>query len=133
MMVMITTIQTLNKMNLKDNRPYIKTEVLRFGFFVLLSILILGCKQEQKLTAQYIVERSIEAHGGMDNWNSIKSLQFQKEVILYEADGTIETETNQFQTFEFSPVLKGSFRNLNANRNKGFNLKNSSRFYLGVF
>lgn len=46
---------------------------------------------------------------------------FKKKVILYNADGAIEKETSQLQTFEFSPALKGSIRNLNANGNKGFN------------
>ena len=48
----------------KDNRQYFKTGVIGFGFFIYLCVIVFSCEQEQKLTAQNIVARSIEAHGG---------------------------------------------------------------------
>ena len=85
----------------------IKTEAQRFGFFVLLSLLLFNCKQEEKLTSRQIVERSIEAHGGLKNWSSLKQLSFDKETTLFNADGSIEIKTEQFQLFRMQPTLFG--------------------------
>ena len=88
-----------------------KTEALRFGFFILLSVCVLNCKPKQP-TAKEIVERSVEAHGGLETWNAIQRLSFDKATTLFNADGTIEKETKQAQTFHFKPQLKGNVRDL---------------------
>ena len=82
----------------------IKAEVLYFGFF--LSLSLLGC-QESELKGEEIIKNSIEAHGGLDTWKSIKQLSFDKETTLFLEDGSVELRTNQFQLFRFDRKLFG--------------------------
>lgn len=90
-----------------------KTEALRFGFFISLLIVVFGCKKETKITAQHIVEKAVEHHGGLENWRNIKTLSFNKATTLFLEDGSIERQLNQRQTFHLSPELKGTIQDLN--------------------
>jgi hypothetical protein len=82
-----------------------KTKTLRFGFFVLLSFTLLSC--QKKLTGLQIIEKSIKAHGGLESWQKIKQLSFDKETTLFNEDGSIELKTEQFQLFQFGTKLFG--------------------------
>lgn len=79
---------------------FYKTGVYGFGFFMLLSVFFWSCKNES-LTAKQIVEQTVEAHGGLDNWKNIKQLSFDKKVTLFSENGAVERETNQFQLFQW--------------------------------
>lgn len=83
-----------------------KAEVIYFGFFVLFCVFLISCSNK-KLTAEEIVLKSIEAHGGLDSWNNIKQLSFDKETTLFFEDGSVEIKTDQFQLFGFQPILFG--------------------------
>ncbi len=83
----------------------LKTKTLRFGFFVLLSLALLSCKE--KLTGLQIIKKSIEAHGGIESWQKIKQLSFDKETTLFNEDGSVELKTEQFQLFQFGTKLFG--------------------------
>lgn len=87
-----------------QNICQIKAEALYFGFFLFLSLL--GC-QESELKGEEIIKNSIEAHGGLDTWKSIKQLSFDKETTLFLEDGSVELKTNQFQLFRFDRKLFG--------------------------
>ncbi len=104
----------------KDNRQYFKTGVIGFGFFIYLCVIVFSCEQEQKLTAQNIVARSIEAHGGLDLWKEAKSLSFDKSTILFKRNGSIEKEIKQRQEFQLQPKLTGTFHDLKLIGNQGF-------------
>jgi len=82
-----------------------KTKTLRFGFFMLLSFSLLSC--QEKLTGLQIIEKSIEAHGGIESWQKIKQLSFDKETTLFNEDGSVELKTDQFQLFQFGTKLFG--------------------------
>lgn len=85
----------------------LKTGVISFGFFVLLSVVVFGCQNKEELTAKQIVERSVEAHGGMEHWNKLKQLSFDKTTSLFNDDGSLESKVEQFQLFQFHPNLFG--------------------------
>ena len=85
---------------------YRKTEVLRFGFLMLICLIFMGC-QDAELSAKDIIERSIDAHGGLSNWENIKQLSFDKETTLFKEDGSVELSTDQFQLFQPRPKLFG--------------------------
>lgn len=87
------------------NKILFKTKTLRFGFFVLLSFTLLSC--QEKLTGLQIIEKSIEAHGGIESWQKIKQLSFDKETTLFNEDGSVELKTEQFQLFLFRTKLFG--------------------------
>lgn len=74
-----------------------KVGLLLFG----LSFFIFSCKKE--LTAKEIVEASIEHHGGLDHWNKLKELSFEKTTTLFYEDGSVESHSVQNQTFTFNP------------------------------
>jgi len=76
-----------------------KTEVECFGFFI--SILILFSCQKESHTTVDIIDKTVEAYGGLDKWNDMKQLSFDKEVTLYGEDGSLERATDQFQLFQF--------------------------------
>ncbi len=82
-----------------------KTRTLCFGFFVILSFVLLSC--QEKLTGLQIIEKSIEAHGGLESWQKIKQLSFDKETTLFNEDGSVELKTEQFQLFRFGTKLFG--------------------------
>jgi hypothetical protein len=62
---------------------------------------------KKKLSAEVIVINSIEKHGGFKNWNSLKIVSFDKNVILFLKDGSIESATKKYQEFRFHPELEG--------------------------
>lgn len=100
-------MQILKKVNLKKAKNNFKTETIRFGFFIFVIIAVSSCRQEQQLSAQYIVEQSVDAHGGIVNWKSITALSFDKTTILYRKDGAVESSITQQQSFKFKPELSG--------------------------
>jgi len=64
-----------------------------------------NCNKKQ-LSAEVIVNNSIEKHGGIKTWNSLKTLSFDKSVTLFLEDGTIESDIKKRQEFTFYPELK---------------------------
>lgn len=102
-------------------KTFLKTGTLCFGFFILSN-----CQNKQPLTAQFIVEKAVEAHGGLTSWNAIESIEFDKKTTLFFEDGSIEKETNQKQHFTLRPRLKGSFRDLNQSGIVGFDYNGES-------
>jgi len=62
---------------------------------------------EKQLSAEVIVMNSIEKHGGIENWNSLRTLSFDKNVTLFLKDGTIESAIKKHQEFSFYPELEG--------------------------
>ena len=77
-----------------------KGEVKYLAFFIILSVLTIGC-QNSIPTAQKIIEKSIEAHGGQEEWENVKQISFDKETTLFLENGEIEIKTEQFQLFNF--------------------------------
>lgn len=101
-----------------------KPKAYCFGFFIAL-LLFFSC-QKQNYDANQIVAKSIEVHGGLKKWRSIKEISFDKKTILYFPDGTIEKELNQHQMFSFVNGLKGSIQDLNTEGMYGFDFDGKS-------
>ena len=99
-----------------NNNELLKTEVYRFGFFMLFSLCLIGCETKE-ITADEIVQKSIDAHGGIESWNKLTHLEFDKTTILYTQDGTIEKEIVQRQLFLLKPTLEGSLRSKGLMKN----------------
>lgn len=47
------------------------------------------------MEAKAIIEQSIQAYGGLDNWNNIEYLSFDKWYALYDENGIEEVNVNQ--------------------------------------
>jgi len=74
--------------------------------FILTLFVFANCAKKQ-LSAETIVNNSIEKHGGIKAWNSLKTLSFDKNVTLFLEDGTIESAIKKHQEFTFYPSLGG--------------------------
>ena len=90
-------------------------------FYLLPFLFVFGCKttppkQDSLATAQedrlaYIedsevkdlLEKAMESMGGLEEWNSLSKLSFQKEFTLYAEDGAVEQSTFQGHSYQFLP------------------------------
>lgn len=91
-----------------------KTEAIRFGFFMGLVIVLFSC-DDKELSADEIMSKSIETHGGLDAWKNVKQISFDKETKLFNEDGSVELHTEQFQLFQQSSSLFGKIEWENNN------------------
>lgn len=91
-----------------------QTETLRFGFFIYIFIVLIGCANKE-LSADEIVSKSIEAHGGLGAWKTIQQISFDKETKLFREDGSVESHTEQFQLFQQKSSLFGKIEWENNN------------------
>jgi len=75
------------------------THRLVLSFFILLSISCASLKNPYSNIkddkAKQIIEQSIAAYGGLDNWNSIDYLSFDKWYALYDEHGNVEVSVDQ--------------------------------------
>lgn len=93
-------------MNRQKNNPLFLVKV--FGLCFLLGFY--GCNSSVKLSAKEIVEKSVKYHGGMELWKNSKGLSFDKEIILYTKEGTIESRRTQYQNFHYGHCLEGELK-----------------------
>lgn len=85
--------------------------------FALLILTILGCSKTQEgddnaafnhvadENVQRILMKAITYAGGMNAWQELKTIAYQKDGILFEADGTIESATSQYHVYEMTPAF----------------------------
>ncbi len=62
------------------------------------------------MDAETIVSRAYEAHGGKTAWENIKSLSYQKESKVYDADGNYRVNTLQQHDYSMSPSFEGTIK-----------------------
>lgn len=77
------------------------------GLFVAINFVFFAC-QSKKLSASDIINKSIQVHGGLDAWNAINEISFDKKTVLFSEDGSVERKINQAQFFRFQPNLFGT-------------------------
>ena len=63
----------------------------------MIAISFLFSCQKTELTANQILLKSLEAHGGLELWKKIDTLSFTKKTILYNQEGVKEKEITQHQ------------------------------------
>ncbi|CAI8434199.1 MAG: Uncharacterised protein [Flavobacterium sp. SCGC AAA160-P02] len=73
----------------------------------IVSVSFLFSCQEIQLSAKQILSRSIEAHGGLSNWEQVDSISFHKKTTLYTREGLKEKEINQHQAFYLGDGFNG--------------------------
>lgn len=87
---------------LTNDLPQMKIKTIFLCFS--LGILALSCESE--LTAEIIIAKSLEeAHGGKVNWETPKTLLYEKTTILYDSLGTIESEKKQLFQNILQPIF----------------------------
>ncbi|MGB0949256.1 MAG: hypothetical protein ACPG7E_01495 [Marinirhabdus sp.] len=65
-------------------------------------ILVLGCSPKGEESGGQIVKKAIAAHGGIENFKALDSVSIEKTTRLFTENGTLESETVQFQKFVFN-------------------------------
>lgn len=73
----------------------------------LIALVSCGADQIDTSKAKQIVDLAIEAHGGMEHWKNLETLQFTKKTVLYHADGSIERSSLERHTLHQRDTLHG--------------------------
>lgn len=68
-------------------------------FFIFCSCL------EPQITAEKVLQKSIQAHGGENLANKIKSIHYNKSTKLFDANGQLESHVSQKIVHQWSPFL----------------------------
>lgn len=76
-------------------------------FLVALFVLNNSCTPNPEKEAKALLEKSINAHGGLEAWNGLSSLKFRKWTRLVDEDGSVESELDQWHEFRFQPYFEG--------------------------
>jgi hypothetical protein len=74
-------------------------------YLLLLSFFLwLGCNQQ--IDSAFLIEKSVEAHGGWDAWYAVEKVSYLKEYDLFYEDGTLESSFRQSHDTNIHPVYK---------------------------
>jgi hypothetical protein len=80
---------------------------------LLLSILLISSCKDLTTDADAIVQKAYKAHGGKAVWDAISQLTYEKESVVYNADGSTRINTLQQHHYmmnpEFSAVITWAF------------------------
>jgi len=73
-----------------------------FGLLLLLSLLLTGCESEDP-SSDFILQKSLEAHGGRERWKKMKCIRYLKTTTFYDPTGVIEKKSVQYITHQWRP------------------------------
>lgn len=87
-------------------------------FSVALILLMAGCstsKDNDEVAssdskAEEIVLKSIEKHGGMSDWENLKSISYNKITVLFDSSGAQESGIVQRHLYTLKPTLEATIR-----------------------
>lgn len=71
------------------------------------SFLLFSCEKSSQKQAHDLIEKAVEAHGGAENWSAVSTLKFRKSTRLFQEDGSVESELEQWHEFRFRPFFEG--------------------------
>ncbi|MBX2827012.1 MAG: hypothetical protein KTR22_02570 [Flavobacteriaceae bacterium] len=102
--------------------------------FLFSLLLICGCAKEVEPTPKELVDGSIQAHGGWENYENLEVVEIRKIVKLFDENGYLESQDRQYHTFSKKPRYKtrihgiwdGAVREISFNGNEIFTTINDS-------
>ena len=72
-------------------------------------LLLASCMSgDEAITAEHIVNESIKHHGGLEKYESLKSIKYVKKIILFDSLGNVESVQNQHHYYVMQPELSGT-------------------------
>lgn len=74
--------------------------------FLFIYLIHMGCSSGRDKEAISLIEKSIEAHGGLKTWNDLQFFSMEKESWLYAEDGQIESYSSQQVEFRLKPYFE---------------------------
>ncbi|MDX5477882.1 MAG: hypothetical protein LPJ98_05450, partial [Cyclobacteriaceae bacterium] len=76
---------------------------------VLLSVIVVlslfSCSTRDK-QAVSIIEKSIEAHGGMKAWEEVQSIKMVRDIWMFDESGDTESNVRQENEFRIKPFFE---------------------------
>lgn len=101
------TIQNFysGEMNIKVNLPLNS----QLAISLVCIILVSSCQLPVSDKATTIINQSIDAHGGMEKWQSLDKISYRKEITLYSKEKTIRKYIEQQHDYLISSHLEGSY------------------------
>lgn len=76
--------------------------------FPCLALLVFfSCAKSPEQEARDVLFKSMLAHDGLQNWDKIASIAFQKSTIMYLENDSIESESEQLLEFRLDPFFEG--------------------------
>ncbi|WP_194775874.1 hypothetical protein [Pararhodonellum marinum] len=101
-------------------------------FFLILGWFFLACGDKRDEEAHRIVNESIEVHGSWAAWESIQTLSFEKETILFDETGNEESRRLEFHEYRLNPIFQGEIKwNVDSLAHRLFYDGNEVRYRLG--
>jgi len=79
-------------------------------FYICIFSLLLSCRKVEETDPVMLVRESIEAHGGLDEWNEIKGISYHKRIVMFLADGNVESDVTQKIVYRFKPKFSGEMQ-----------------------
>lgn len=77
--------------------------ILVFAF----SLLIFSCAPSSEEQAQELIAKSIESHQLSQKWEDVSSVKFNKVTRIFDENGTLESESEQWVEFRLKPYFEG--------------------------
>ncbi len=69
-------------------------------------LLLASCSEKNQAVA--VVQKSVEAHGGWDNYYALQKIHYKKYFQLYDEEGNVERDIRQAHATTFHPVYKNT-------------------------
>ncbi|MDT8414243.1 MAG: hypothetical protein RQ735_02595 [Flavobacteriaceae bacterium] len=81
---------------------------MRKILIIISSLLCLqSCDNTTLPSGSELLSKAIEAHGGMEAWQSVAAIAYKKRIVVFEEDGTISSDVTQHILYRFQPVFSG--------------------------
>jgi hypothetical protein len=89
-------------------------------------MLIVSCQSTDPDKATALINQSIDAHGGMDKWQSLDTMIYKKKITLYNKEETVRKYIEQQHNYSLSSNIKGNYSYFDSiNYNVVFNGKSA--------
>jgi len=95
----------MNILNLQKCTLKILLLALPLSIILLLS----SCKSTEPDRATTLINKAIEAHGGMELWNSMDTMIYRKKITLYDKEGNFRKYVEQNHNYSLSSELEGRY------------------------
>lgn len=85
------------------------------SYLVIYSFLVLSflsCESNPKSVSieEELINKCIDAHGGMDKWRTLPSIIYSKSIVLFNSEGLIEKKFDQIHNYKLLPKLSGTMK-----------------------
>lgn len=80
----------------------------KIAIVLCITFLVTSCNHQKTLTADKIINNSIDTHGGWEQWESLNLFEYDKRFSLYDEDGNTEKSVHQTHSYKLKDRLQGA-------------------------